>query len=159
MKPTEKVLYFDMDGTIFDLYGVNNWLEDLRNERVEPFIAARKMFNSSTLEKIQLLQKNGYKIGVITWLPKYAKTHYKKAVARVKKERLKKDFQVEISELHIVQYGTRKDYVAKHKKGVLFDDNLEVREKWRDLSIDPLKDGSGIDMYLDNLLKKEKIFF
>lgn len=32
----EKMIWFDMDGTIADLYGVENWLEDLRNEVARP---------------------------------------------------------------------------------------------------------------------------
>ena len=27
-----KKIYFDMDGTVYDLYGMKNWLEMLRNE-------------------------------------------------------------------------------------------------------------------------------
>ena len=30
-------IYFDMDGTIADLYGVENWLNDLRTERTTPY--------------------------------------------------------------------------------------------------------------------------
>mgnify|MGYP003560240319 CR=1 FL=1 len=30
-----KMVCFDMDGTIADLYGVDNWLEYLENEKVE----------------------------------------------------------------------------------------------------------------------------
>ena len=35
MKENTKVLVFDMDGTIADLYGVQGWLEDLRMENTE----------------------------------------------------------------------------------------------------------------------------
>lgn len=32
-----KKIYFDMDGTVYDLYGMNNWLEMLRNEEKKRF--------------------------------------------------------------------------------------------------------------------------
>ena len=31
-KMKRKIVYLDMDGTIADLYGINNWLERLRDE-------------------------------------------------------------------------------------------------------------------------------
>ena len=36
----EKAIYFDMDGTIADLYGVDGWLDDLMNESTRPYAAA-----------------------------------------------------------------------------------------------------------------------
>ena len=38
----ERKIYFDMDGTIADLYGVDNWLEMLINEDATPYRVARK---------------------------------------------------------------------------------------------------------------------
>ena len=34
---------FDMDGTIADLYGVQDWLTHLENENVYPYIAAKPL--------------------------------------------------------------------------------------------------------------------
>ena len=36
-----KMVCFDMDGTIADLYGVNGWLEYLQAENPWPYLAAR----------------------------------------------------------------------------------------------------------------------
>ena len=36
-------IYFDMDGTIADLYGVENWLNDLRTERTTPYEIANPL--------------------------------------------------------------------------------------------------------------------
>ena len=35
-----KTLVFDMDGTIANLYAVENWLEDLRSENPRPYEVA-----------------------------------------------------------------------------------------------------------------------
>ena len=40
-----KNIYFDMDGTIADLYGVENWLEYLRAENPAPYRAAAPMLD------------------------------------------------------------------------------------------------------------------
>ena len=34
---TTKQIWFDMDGTIADLYGVNGWLDDIVNERADAY--------------------------------------------------------------------------------------------------------------------------
>ena len=36
-------IYFDMDGTIADLYSVENWLESLRAYSAEPYTCAAPM--------------------------------------------------------------------------------------------------------------------
>ena len=69
-------IYFDMDGTIDDLYGVAEWLTETFPE-------------------------------------------------------------ITFDEMHFVQYGTRKDYVAKDKNGIIFDDDERVRNKWRGEAINP----------------------
>ena len=39
----EKILNFDMDGTFVDLYGVENWLDDLTNSRTRPYEIAKPL--------------------------------------------------------------------------------------------------------------------
>jgi len=38
-----KEINFDMDGTIADLYGCENWLEDILAERVNPYERAKPL--------------------------------------------------------------------------------------------------------------------
>ena len=40
-----RTLVFDMDGTIANLYGVENWLEDLRSFNPRPYIVAEPMYD------------------------------------------------------------------------------------------------------------------
>jgi hypothetical protein len=44
-----KTLVFDMDGTIANLYGVNNWLGMLREEDPTPYIVAEPMYDMEML--------------------------------------------------------------------------------------------------------------
>ena len=132
-------IYFDMDGTIADLYGYTGWLDELRAERATPYREAVPMVD--TIKAVNLLlelQKAGFKIGVISWLSMNSSVEYKREVTKVKKQWLSIHFKgIVFDEEHFVQYGTRKDYVAKDKKGILFDDSEEVRNKWRGIAINP----------------------
>lgn len=134
-----RTIYFDMDGTIADLYGVKNWLECLQSENTTPYEKAEPLCDMVALNKtLATLQAKGWKIGIISWLSKNSSKNYAKAVTKSKKEWLKSHFSIKFDEMHFVKYGTRKDYVAKDKKGILFDDDKSVREKWKGRKINPM---------------------
>ena len=46
-----KTYFFDMDGTFVDLYGVDNWLDDLINEKTRPYDEAKPLVNLARLAK------------------------------------------------------------------------------------------------------------
>ena len=82
-----RMIYFDMDGTIADLYGVENWLPRLRDEDAAPYLEARPMCNMVILSELLIEAKaQGYGIGIITWLSKDATKAYKKAIKQAKKQ-------------------------------------------------------------------------
>lgn len=67
---TKKMLCFDMDGTIADLYAVPNWLEKLRKGDPSPFQDAAPMWDMKALRNALLNAINkGWEVRVITWLP------------------------------------------------------------------------------------------
>lgn len=127
-----KAIYFDMDGTIADLYGVENWLEKLRAYNPTPYIDAKVKLNMQALaHRLNKLQKNGYTIGIISWLSKETNAEYNRAVTRAKLEWLKKHLaSVEFDEVHLVPYGKKKSKVAQVKGGYIFDDSETVRREW-----------------------------
>ena len=126
-----KAIYFDLDGTIADLYGVEGWLADLEAHRTRPYDEARVMHNMKTLAKaIHKAQKSGIKVGVISWLSKTATEDYNKAVTKAKLKWLKKHLKsVNFDEVHIVPYGTPKSTVAICE-GILLDDEERNRIEW-----------------------------
>ena len=133
-----RMIYFDMDGTIADLYAVKNWLPRLRDEDATPYLEARPMCNMVILSELLIEAKaQSYGIGIITWLSKDATKAYKKAIKQAKKQWLNNYLGVELDEAHFVQYGTRKDYVAKDKKGIIFDDDKRVRMWWKGEAYNP----------------------
>ena len=127
-----KAIYFDMDGTIANLYGVENWLEKLEGGDTSPYKEAEVMLNMQALaHRLNRLQKNGYTIGVISWLSKSGTNAYNEEVAKVKTEWLAKHLgSVKFDEIHIVKFGRKKSKCAKVKDGILFDDNEKVRKEW-----------------------------
>lgn len=132
-------IYFDMDGTLADLYGVDNWLPKLRAENAMPYVEAEPLVDLSEMERLLTeLQYIGYTLGIISWTSKGGSAEYNKAVRKAKLEWLAGCFpEIEFDEIHIVKYGTRKDYIAKDKHGIIFDDDERVREKWRGEAINP----------------------
>jgi hypothetical protein len=123
-------IYFDMDGTIADLYGVPDWLGMLLNEESLPYSIAAPLVDVVILRKyIYLLKKKGYDFGIISWTSRGGSKEYNKEVRRTKMEWLKKYFPDCFDEIHIIKYGTPKHWVAKDK-GILFDDETQNIEKW-----------------------------
>jgi len=127
-----KMLVFDMDGTIADLYGVEGWLEDLTAENVRPYADAGPLYDMGELVKVlDMLRGKGWKIAVTTWLSKTGTADYNKAVTEVKKAWLAK-YDFPYDEIHCVKYGTTKANCTRKKADfqILIDDNKKVRDGW-----------------------------
>lgn len=122
-------IYFDMDGTIADLYGQEGWLADLIASKPDPYKNAKSMLNMSKLaRRLNKLQRAGYKVGIISWLSKSGSAEYNEVVSLVKRQWLAKHLaSVHFDEIHIVAYGTPKETLGK---GILFDDELKNRKGW-----------------------------
>ena len=109
-----KAIYFDMDGTIANLYGVNGWLEMLINEDVTPYAKATPLVRLCTLARmLNRLQKNGWHIGIVSWLSKNGSKEYNNAVT-----------------------GTPKSTVVNMTNGILFDDEEKNRTEWNGIAYD-----------------------
>lgn len=124
-----KAIFFDMDGTIADLYGVDGWLDDLRAERVRPYAEARPLVNLSRLaRRLNHLAAEGYTINIISWTSRSGSAEYNKAVAEVKRAWLAKHLpSVKWNNVFIIAYGTPKSSCGR---GVLFDDEKPNRDEW-----------------------------
>ena len=125
-------IFFDMDGTIANLYGVEGWLDYILKEDVFPYENAEPLVRLNSLARIlNNLQKKGYKIGIISWLAKNSSTEYDTQVTIAKKKWLKKHLtSVQFNEINIVAYGTPKQIFAKTENDILFDDEERNRTEW-----------------------------
>lgn len=133
-----RAIYFDMDGTIANLYNVNGWLEDIRAERVRPYREAETMVRMATLARLlNRLQRNGYTIGIVSWLAKNSTQEYNERIVQAKVNWLHKHLpSVQWNEVHIVEYGTPKQTVVQYNKGILFDDEEQNRNNWTGIAYD-----------------------
>ena len=127
-----KTLVFDMDGTIANLYGVENWLEMLRAEDPTPYIVAQPMYDMDALKVIlEMLKLQGWRIVVTSWLSKESTREYDRMVRKAKREWLER-YDFPFDEIHLVAYGTTKANCTRKNGGyqILVDDNEKVRNGW-----------------------------
>lgn len=131
-------LWFDLDGTIADLYGVVGWLTDLQEGRTRPYKVAKPCLHLSTLARLlHKAQGKGYKICVISWTSRTGTKRYNAEIARVKREWLKQHLpSVAWDTIDIVKYGTPKQ---EGRAGILFDDEEGNRLAWGEQAYTPDK--------------------
>ena len=132
----KKVINFDMDGTIADLYGDKDWLNKLRNCDPSPYANARPLVNMSRLAKaLHKAASKGYALRVVSWLSKASNDAYDEAVTSAKKAWLKKHLpSVDWDKILIVAYGTPKQSISE---GILFDDEERNRIDWGEGAFEP----------------------
>lgn len=130
-----KQIWFDMDGTIANLYGVKDWLNMIHNEDATLYRNATPLVNMQSLARVlNRLQRDGYEIGIISWLAGGASEKYNEMVAEAKREWLAEHLaSVQFDHIDIVEYGT-----PKHigRDGILFDDEIKNRENWLGVAYD-----------------------
>ena len=127
-----KKIYFDMDGTVANLYGEENWLDNLINEREGTFINLQPLVDMIELSRVCYeLMERGYSFGVITWLPKGASYEYECICAQEKKQWVN-TLMPWVTEFYAQTYGEPKQNAPAHRAAqmILVDDNAEVRAKW-----------------------------
>lgn len=131
-------IWFDMDGTIANLYAVDNWLAYLRGEQATPYVLAKPLLNFSAFARmLHRLQRNGYRIGVVTWGAKNASAAFNMAVELTKRQWLKKHLPSVIwDDFQFFPYGTDKNNVNKGND-ILFDDEEHNRANWQGLAYEP----------------------
>ena len=149
----KRTIWFDMDGTLADTYGVENWLIKLQDNDVSPYAEAEVMHNMSLLARyLNKLQAIGYHIGIITWLAKNSTLEYDDDVTIVKLDWLHEHLHsVHFDSIHIVDYGTPKTDFMNNTNDILFDDNENIRETWTGKAYMP----NEIFSVLKQLLRQE----
>ena len=123
-------IWFDMDGTIADLYGVTDWLPAILARDTRPYEVARGIGNLAHIARLlNKARTNGHEIGIISWTAKVDDPDYDKRVATAKREWLHKHLPtVTWDEIKVVRFGTDKKTVTGG--GILFDDEEPNRTAW-----------------------------
>ena len=119
----------DMDGTIADLYKVENWLGKIRNFDPTPYTEAALMV-AGIAEAVKAIREAGAEVKVVSWLSKETNSDFDKLVRKAKRDWLAEQ-GIEVDSVRCVPYGTQKAYYRNPKNiNILFDDNAEVRESF-----------------------------
>ena len=132
MKKMNITINFDMDGTLANFYGVENWLAYLEAEDTTPYEVAEPLLRLCSLAKrLNNLQKQGYELAVISWLSKTGSDEYNEAVTEAKLNWLAKRMpSVNWDRITIVPYGTPKQNFCENPLDILFDDEERNRNNW-----------------------------
>ena len=128
----KKAIYFDMDGTIVNFYGVPNWLEYLIASDTTPYEVAQPLVNMNRLARLlNRLRAQGYHIGIVSWTSKSGTDEFNEATKMAKLKWLDRHLpSVHWNEVKIVPYGTPKQTVVDVAGGILFDDEVPNRANW-----------------------------
>ena len=134
-----RTIWWDMDGTIANLYAVENWLPMLRAEDTTPYVEAEVMWNMSQLARLMnQVQKLGYKLGIISWTSRGGSDLYNIAVDTAKRKWLDTHLaSVDFDYVYIVKYGTPKSLVMQTEDDILFDDEEPNRDAWLGEAYEP----------------------
>lgn len=122
-------IIFDMDGTIADLYHVENWLDKLRAEDASPYTDAAPMWDMELMrELLNSIKSCGHELVVVSWLFKESTLDYNRATRKAKRDWLRTQELYELmDEIHLVKYGTPKSkYLSTETINFVLDDSMEV---------------------------------
>ena len=140
-----KEICFDMDGTLADLFGVEDWLDKIRAYDPTPYQTAEPLVDMAELAcLLRSLKNSGINVAVITWLSKEPNKQYDDEVRKAKRAWLK-EYGFPFDSLRCVAYGTPKHKIEEPRlkedeEALLFDDDARVRRDWNlGGAIDPTK--------------------
>jgi hypothetical protein len=131
------IFCFDMDGTIADLYAVENWLTDLRSFSARPYAEAAPMMNFSTLARqLNAAQRKGAKLVIISWASKCSNPVFHADIVMAKRNWLAEHLpSVHWDEIKVVPYGTNKAEACgvNGENFILFDDEERHHIAWEEM--------------------------
>jgi hypothetical protein len=131
-----RTVYFDMDGTIADLYGVKDVFKRLDNNDASPYREATPI--PEYVNMMKEFKDMGYRVGIITAgsrfppnTPDTVKDKMNADTEAAKVDWLKTQGLWDIVDtFQFVPYGTSKYEVADDKTGILVDDEDKVLNTW-----------------------------
>lgn len=132
-------IWFDMDGTIAELYKVKDWLPALRSNDWSVYDRCLPRAHFERINAaIEALVENGWQVGVITWASKGVEWGEDlEAIADVKFNWLCQFFpEIADGKFACIPYGYSKAQFLEemgdgYSLAYLVDDNKEVRAEWR----------------------------
>lgn len=154
----ERLLVFDMDGTIADLYNTKDWSHRLDISDASVYSDAAPMVDMSIFTSLlNILRTKGYRVVILTWLSKNADPEFHKNICIEKRQWLNR-YGIPADDVIMMDYGTDKYQALMEKypgaKTILFDDDKHVRNSWQDMTVDPVS--CNINAVLAGLIKASR---
>ena len=128
-------VYLDMDGTIADLYGIENWLPRLRAEDGEIFKECAPLITEEEL--LARFPSEKYDIRILTMTPKDCSDAYHENVKAQKMEWLKIFFPSLTKQIYM-RYGHNKN-LKNSMHAILIDDSEPIRNSWKGTALNPIE--------------------
>lgn len=147
-QPRTRTIYFDMDGTLADLYGVRPKMVNgaqmsvfQRLDHNDARVYGEAQPIRANVELLKSLKRKGYRIGVITagsrfppGTPSHIQAKMNADTQREKKQWLMR-YGIAVDEFRFVPYGTPKINAASDRKGILIDDEDKVLRTWPGMAV------------------------
>lgn len=129
-------IFFDMDGTIANLYQKRGWLESIMDEQEGLFQNLEPMFTRadwvSFEASLSRIFNGQYELGIITWTPMNVTSEYCQIVEQEKRNWVLENLPKCFTEFHALPFGVPKQYAdtKRAETMILVDDNMEVLSIW-----------------------------
>lgn len=123
-----KVIYFDMDGTLAELYSVDNVFKKLDTFDVSPYVEAKPI--DKYINMLKEYKNNGYKIIILSCLSKITNDGYDRQTVNAKGLWLDKYVGRKYIDERIFIPYTKNKSTYVYKKGILIDDDINVCNNW-----------------------------
>lgn len=145
-----RTVYFDMDGTLADLYGVHDVFKRLDSNDATVYLEAGPI--PKYVDMLKEFKAMGYMTGIITagsrfpaGTPEAIRDKMNEDTAEAKQQWLHENgISPYIDSFQFVPYGVSKYEVAKDKTGILVDDDDRVLDTWYSDRIKAINDHKAI---------------
>lgn len=145
-----RTVYFDMDGTLADLYGVHDVFHRLDNNDASVYFEAAPIPKYTTM--LRDFKRMGYRVGIITAgsrfppnTPEEVKAQMNIETEAAKIKWLEKyGLDGFIDTFQFIPYGVSKYDVAEDKTGILVDDEDKVLRTWYSDRIKAINENKAI---------------
>lgn len=144
-------IYFDLDGTLYDLYNIENWEQKLREEKPNMYNQDRPLYTPRIHTIVSALLRLGVKFHSITKLSMTATENYAKLTTEEKKEWVRNNLPF-VSNINCIPYTDHKyKYIRrKDEENILIDDSEYECSDWTGTAY---KAENNIEDILEKILK------
>lgn len=142
-------VYFDMDGTFVDLYGVYDWQHKITHGDVSPYLKADPLVSIKQLKKLlKMLHNKHVHTGVLSWGAKGSDLAFLKRTKQAKIDWIN-GYGLDFDSIKVMPYG-RKKHAYALQESFLVDDSPIVRKQWHEQGMCAFDGGNAA--WIDELL-------